>query len=290
MPRKLLLSILGLAVTCTVCCGQTRPPDEKSLWLLWKRHLDNPDNHTEIAALCEESGKKTPHDPFIAVSQGIAAWHLLKAGKIDSATKTLEHMLSKRPNLPATAGVKAGHLHNAGSRMARAWLTRIDREKVKLALRKLYIKEIQYPKSLDTVKSLPKEHWPSLTDRWGKPWLYRLVGFKRLRGFYGQKYELKSTMLGRNSDLSKSLEIPYAGRIDLKPVKLIFSAYGKETVRFVTQSSRSEDTVTSSTGKKEKSVILSVGAKSGGIFFVYMGKNILILSDGDYWKIMPKPR
>ena len=280
--RACFVSILVFAVTCNVCRAQIRTSDERALWLLWKRHINNPGKHEELAAACDKLVKQAPHDPLAAVTRGIAAWHLLKAGRTDTAAALMEAMISDAGpgsslNVPGRSAT-TDCLREAALRMARAWLTRIDREQVKRALQKLYVREIEYPESLDAVAPPAGEMRPPSTDRWGKPWSYRLVTFRRLKGLRGQKYELQSAALGKHSDLRQSLEIPYGSRIRLKPVKILSSAPGKETVQFVT------------TDESGKHVILSLGTESDGIFFAHSGSNILILSDGSHWMVLPKPK
>jgi len=257
--------------------------DEKALWLLWKRHINNSGKHEELAAACDKLVKQAPHDPLAAVTRGIAAWHLLKAGRTDTAATLLEGMISNAGqggsslNVPGRSAM-TDCLREAALSMARAWLTRIDREQVKRALQKLYVREIEYPESLDAIASLAEEMRLPPIDRWGEPWSYRLVTFRRLKGLHGQKYELQSAALGKHSDLWQSLEIPYGSRIRLKPVKILSSASGKETVQFVISD------------ESRKHVVLSLGTEADSIFFAHSGSNILILSDGFHWMVLPKPK
>ena len=76
----------ALAVFCLVAAAwthgraQTAATDEKAAWLLWKHHLENAGDHAAVAAACRDFEKTRPRDPFVAVSRGLQAWHLLKSG------------------------------------------------------------------------------------------------------------------------------------------------------------------------------------------------------------------
>lgn len=257
--------------------AQLQAPDEKALWLLWKNHIENPTNHTSMAASCEEFAAKTPGDPLAIVGQGLAAWHLMKANHIAPARSILEKMSATPSHPSVSAPPEADALRKAGVNMALRWLTRSDLELVKKALQELYAMEIEYPKSLDPLQSLPPKSRPPLTDRWEKPWSYRLVDMRYIKGVSGQKYELQSKMLGGNSDLARALATPYADNIRLKPVRIASSSPGREAAQFI------------STGEKKEPVFLSLGSDAGGIAFAYFGAKILILSDGDHWMILPRP-
>jgi len=283
MLRDYVVYVVSSCVLASAGIAQTGP-DERSLWTIWKLVEEKPDDHTAAVAACAEFGKKNPHDPLLVVTRGITAWHLLKSGRTDAAIQVFEPMAS------AVVQARSDPLQMAALTMGRTWLTRIDRERVKQSLKKLYLRDIEYPASLETLASLPKESRPPLADRWGKPWTYRLVGFRKLRGFSTQKYELQSKLLGRNSDLASALQAPYADGIKLKPVDLLSSGHGKGTVRFTTYSTNSGDSGAASGNKTSRDIIVSVGGNAGPVFFAYMGSRLLVLSDGNHWMVLPGPR
>jgi hypothetical protein len=268
--RFLLSSIAVLQVACACCRAQTvAAPNERGLWALWKQHTENTNRHAQVADACAAFEKASPQDPLRVVARGIAAWHLLKSGKNDAARQILLPMLADRGT----------DLAKAGSDIARRWMTRLDREDVRGALKEVYNRDIAFPESLEALKTLPADRRPPPADRWGKPWEYKLVGFKALRGLPNQKYELISQLLGPESDLRAALADPYAARINLKPSRLVSPAGQSEVVEFVTDGEP--------VARKQ---VMSVGSTSERIVFPYSGQNLILLSDGDCWKVLPKPR
>jgi len=178
---------------------------------------------------------------------------------------------------------KTDPLNIAAKNIANAWLTRMEMEQVKQVLQLYYRKHVEYPKTLDLVKPFQKDNQPPLVDRWGKPWAYGLAEFQSLKklgtlyAMYGQKYTIKSATLGTNSELKASLKVPYASTITLKPVKMLSGMPGKEMVQF------------ESTDGKQTKVILSIGTDNAGISLSYVGPKLLILSDMNYWLVLPRP-
>ena len=245
--------------------------DEKPLWELWQFHLASSNLHDAVAERCAEMAKSTHLYPLTLVAEGLGAWHLLKAEKQDEAVKLLDKLAAQPASGPS--------LPVAAANLGKGWLTRIDRERVRAALQAHYRQEVQYPDNLEPLQKLPAEVRPPARDRYNKLWSYRIVNFKKLRGFQNQKYELSSNTLGARSDLKTELARPYGDAIRLKPVRIMSATPGRETITF-------ERTV----GDKTETVHLSVGSKIDDIEFAYLGPRLLILGDGSHWMIMPRPR
>lgn len=267
MFQRFVICLIGLSACATVCVAQTTStaPDEKTLWTIWKMTQDTPDDHAAIITACKEFKSKMKRDPLVVVTDGIAAWHNLKSGNISAAAQLLTPMISGRPSTP---------LRKAANYSARSWLTRVDMEGVKQALEIIYSDEIEYPKSLDPLKML-KKHKPRMEDRWGRPWSYSLASLKYLIGISGQKYTIRSPTLGYKSDFAKALKIPYGSKMAVRPLSM---GRDKVTIRFVT------------TDEKKKTVYIALGATRESITIAYIGKKLIVASNGDHWKIMPKPR
>ena len=250
--------------------GSPAAKEEAALIVVWKVHLENTNDHAKVLAACEDFRKKSTNSVFRPVCDGLAAWHALQINEPAAAVSLLEPMLKSQ-------GDALGKVVNT---MAKRWLTRLDREKVKLALKRLYRQNIEFPPSLDAMKSLPEADQGPFVDRWKQTWIYRLAEFKspQFKNLRGQKYELQSAALKTDSDLAAALKAPYAARLSLKPSKLLSASPGKETVEFVTSD------------ENPKKVILTAGTESEGMSFPFAGTGMLILSDGDYWAILPRPR
>jgi len=264
--HRIAICSVSLCLLAGLCLAQV-DVNEKAAWDIWKMMESEPNDHPAVVAACEEFRKNNPRDPLIDVTRGIAAWHLLKVNDIPAAVKDLTSMLAK----------ESTPLQKAADEMARTWLSRFDMEWVKRALGTYYRKEVQYPESLDALAGLPEKNRPPLTDRWGKPWAYSLVGFKLLEGFNNQKYTLRCHALGEDSDLADALEIPYAGRINLRPIQMADRDPANELIVFAT------------TDESQKRVMLSERVAFGNIVLAYSGSRILILSDGNHWKFTARP-
>jgi len=272
--RGRLAAVLLLAVSICAQAQSGEEPNEKALWVVWQRQSATPNDHAAMIAACREFEKRSPADPFLVVTRGIAAWHLLKAGEVDAAGERLAPMLN----------VRSSDLLQAASEMARAWTTRLDREVTTASLKAYYRREIAFPESLEALRAEAGHPTPPLADRWAEPWEYRLTGFQQLKGLRNQKYDLRSRTLGPTSDLAGALKIPYASRIRIRPVRLMSSDTMAKVVQFVTEPS------SGSTGDAGEIIHISVGARHGRIFFPFMGKHLILLSDGNHWKVLPKPR
>ena len=101
-----------------------------------------------------------------------------------------------------------------------------------------------------------------------------------MKGLDDQHYLLQSAQLNEASDLETALANPYPGAIKLKPVAVVRSASGAQNIRF--ESDETKD-------QKAGIILMGEGTKLGATTLVYVGNRIIILSDGDYWMIMPKP-
>jgi len=244
------------------------PADEAALWRLWTAHQKAADGEhrtcaTECAALARE------HPTWKPVGEGLAAWHLLKAGATAEAARLLQGLAAAPGDDP---------LVDAGREMARRWLTRLDRAAVQAALRTYYQQFISYPETLAELSAVTNLPTPPLTDRWNKPWRYRRIPFRRLARLRDQRYELESAMLpGAASDLTAALRTPYAGTIRLKAVTVTAAGGERQGVEFETAAAPA------------KRVLLAEGTDYEGVRLVKIGASVLLLSDGDYWLVLARP-
>ncbi|MDP2989580.1 MAG: hypothetical protein Q8O57_03330, partial [Kiritimatiellota bacterium] len=69
----------------------------------------------------------------------------------------------------------------------------------------------------------------------------------------------------------------YAGRILLQPLSLTITGGGAQNVVFQTP------------GDRPEKILLSEGGQAAGISLTYIGAYILILCDGDHWRVIAKP-
>ena len=252
------------------------PAQEAALLSLWARHAADPDDHAGLAAACESFVERYEGAPLTLLARGLQGWHLLKAGQPEAAAQVLERVLEEAGDGPAEGAAGAQLLRAAAADVARSWLTRMDREQVKQALRAYYLRQIAYPESLDAVWSLPEARGGPATDRWGHAWSYRPVGFQGLVGLRGQRYELRSPILGPDSDLQRALARPYGADMAIEPAGTGVGP-DRETVRFTRKRADGGRT----------DLFLRVGTTGDGILFCYRGPRILVLSDRTYWKVFP---
>jgi hypothetical protein len=233
---------------------------------LWRAQIQSPSNHAAHASAWRSAERQFSSGGLRPMFRGFAAWHLLKAGATNDATTVLEAM---------SLG-KATHLEQAGAEMARRWLTRLDREKVRLALRAQYQKEVAFPVTIEPLRALPEAQRPPLADRFGSPWQYSIDGFKAIRGTRGQRYRLLSAALGPTSDLAVALARPYgAEATPPKPVRRVSSGAGGEAA-FMFEAGAERP-------------VVSVGAKVAGWTLAWASDRMLVMSDGDYWALVAPP-
>jgi hypothetical protein len=252
--------ILAVALTGR---AQSVKADEKGLWDIWCVGTNSVFAASEVSEECKKFRTSAPQDPFTVVVSGLEAWNRLKRGDTVTAAAIFNAMLVKGP---------ATGLRKAGDEMARSWLSRIDREQVAHALKECYKRDIEFPASLEAVKVLGDKASIPVTDRWGKPWIYRRGS--TIKGMETQRYDLESAVLGIRSDLKGALKMGYADRMDLKPVRMVPGP--KETIEFKTGDGRS--------------LIREEGDRVNIVNLIYVGTRIIVLSDGNHWSVMAKPR
>ena len=240
--------------------------DERALISLWKVHSQTPKHHEQLAAACSEFSRSHPASPFRPVSESLTAWHMLASSRTDEA-RTLFSRIARRS---ATNAV-----HKAAAHQARAWLTRLDHAVVKQALSDLYLDDLEYPETLSPIFS--RENPPPIHDQWKLPWIYHIVDFAVLKGFHGQRYELESPRLKSHTDLVDALKTSYGARLRLKPIRYMSQTSGKSIL---------EVEVTDSENRT-RHVAMALGSTSDMITFAFEGKHCLVLSDGDYWHVLP---
>jgi hypothetical protein len=268
-PRPTFGLLAGLlsALSLLVATSRARADDEAGLWRVWRQIADKPDDPVAALAACDAFLAAAPSDPLADVVRGLAAWRALKLGRPDPAAPHLERMLA----------VGDSALGLAAAEIARAWLTRLDIEKVRPALRRWYVKNVAYPETLDAFRAWPAAERPPLTDRWGQPWAYRPADLQRLKGFRGQRYELACARLGPRTDLAAALAAAPPLTVPLVPRKVISAGRGTGTVRF---------TPPGAVGPMRD---LSVGMSADGLTFAYLGARLLVFSTGEHWIVVPRP-
>jgi hypothetical protein len=272
-------ALLSSVVACAPALGV---PNERALWQLWQQHATNAVDHEELLAACKTFTDQNPADPLLAVGQTLAAWNLLCLGRqVEAATILVRHL--DKTGVPLEDG--AAHL-------ARSWMTRLDRERVKAALQFYYRREVRYPRSLDELAAyapLPKELALPGRDRWGTPWRYALVGFKTLPGLLDQKYEVSSAKLGPASDLARALAVPYGDGMRVQPTRMLSANPGGEIVELMTEPPAAATADASAAKPAGRTFAVGINSTVEGICLSYVGRSILIVHDNDHWKLLMRP-
>jgi hypothetical protein len=267
IQRSLILPVLLIVLVSSAASFASESLEsERQLWVIWKKHKSSQSEHKEIITQCNRMEQKCPNSSLLVPAKEIKAWHLFRLKQISSGYNLFNGIVNEYSLNPVVT---------AGKEVARRWLTRLDREKLRIYLKKYYTSNIRFPESLAVFARLPASKQPPLKDQWGHKWDYSLVNFKYLKGFNDQKYTLESKKLGNNSDFSEMINKPYKTSLEIEPVKTLKSG-SQETIKFKVD------------GLKQN-IILSEGSDVRGITLAYLGKRIIILSDGDYWVVMPKP-
>lgn len=269
-PVRVVVAALGVAAAPGAA---GTPAQEADLWAAWVRQQKAPLDHAGRVSDCRRFVAANPGDPLIPVLHGMEAWHLLSLERPEEATRVLLPYLS-----PGQDALRRG----AGL-LAKAWLTRLDRERVVAALQQYYRREVRYPASLEKIAAhpgIPESMRPPDTDRWGAAWQYRLVGFTGVPGFLDQRYELESPHFPHTSDLAAALAMPYAAQLRLAPVRVSLDSRGKSVVKFTPDSSPAEG---------EAVTVLSVGNEAGGLYLAFVGDHLVVVCDRLHWKVFRKP-
>jgi len=268
MPvRPWVVATFAVAILLAPRARAQMEAGENAMIGLWKANAAAPDDHEGIIAACRAFRDR--HAAFAPVADTLAAWHELRAARTNAFVSRMESIARSR----ATDAIS-----KAAVNQARGWLTRLDREAVNAALWQVYLKEVEYPPSLEVLEQRPNP--PPLEDRWERPWIYRLRGFKVLTGLRGQRFQLESARLSPDTDLAPALKRPYGAGRKLIPRRFVSRSGGRDILEL--------DFVRAS-GETER-LLLATGATRNRVLFAYRGKRLLVLSDGDYWHIVPPPR
>lgn len=269
--------LMMAAWLATVVVASSQTANEQDLWGLWERHEAQPESHDTHIAACRDFTAKNPTDPLQPVVRGIEAWHLLKLARIEEAVELFAGQL--RP--PRRT------LDRGAEELARAWLSRLDRERVKATLQSYYRKEVRYPDRIEDVLThpkIPKSAHPVMQDRWGDPWRYELVGFKTVPGMKEQKYLIESVRLGSMSDFTTALELPYAERIRVKPVRFVAAGHGRQVIEF------EEEWGGGGSALVKKKVVMGPGDRLGLVTLLYVGQHLMVVYDRLHWRVFLNPR
>ena len=274
-----LCSVLCLGLMSRVAAAE---PNERALWQLWCQHSTNALDHEALLASCQAFTNQNPSDPFVLVGQTMEVWNLLHLGRQTEAAAILTHHLEKTGT----------PLANGASYLAKSWMTRIDRDRVKAALQFYYRREVRYPRSLDELFAyapLPQALAPPRQDQWGQDWRYVLVGFKALPGLLDQKYGISSSRLGEGSDLAEALAVPYGGLIRVRATRMLSSTPGNEIVEWMIARPPAAAAGKEKAKPAERTVALGVNSTAEGVFVAYVGRTILIVYDDNHWKLLIRP-
>lgn len=232
--------------------------DEDLFGRLFQLHLTNAAADAAMAAQAARTADSLPPGPYRSAARALQGWRLLRAGKTADARAAYAALLAD-PATPASL-----------AELARRWLTRLDLEQVRAALRTAWIRDIRYPESLE---QLPEPR-PPLKDRWDRPWSYRVRASKRL-GAEGQTYDLQSTALGADSALAPALARPWP---DALPVRILSVAGANPVVTF--------ETIPPLAPHRPA---LSEGKSWNGLVLVKVGPKALLLVQGDHLFLPLKP-
>lgn len=269
-PPGLVVTVAVICLGVIGACDVTATPtirDEQLIRHLWQQHDSAPTAHAEIAGLCARIESQHSGTPFLPLVRCLAAWHLMQQGQLENARIIWAGLASATPG--------GDPIGQAAQRMARTWLTRMDRDLIRDALQKAYRDQVQYPKTLAELGPSFEGHPLPTHDRWGDPWVYEWTSFRFLRVSPGQRYRLESRNIRNTSDVREAMKIAYGNGFDIRPVRLIDAGGGRRTIVFETAGG--------------SSVVLTSGATHGGQTLVYAGNEIIVLTNADHWIVFPRP-
>jgi hypothetical protein len=278
---------LGMLAIVSLCAGAATgalaaEPNDRGLWQLWYQHATNAPDHEALLAACRTFADPKVFNPLAPVAHSLAAWDLLRLDRKADAVALLTAQLSTTDT----------PLKNGAANLAKAWLTRMDRERLRAGLQFYYRREVRYPRSLNdlfTYAPLPKDASLPPTDRWGASWRYALTGFKSMPGLMDQHYDLSCARLEKRSDLAAALAIPYASRVRVKPTRMLSTVPGGEVVEMILLSDAPQPADADPQKPAGKTIAIGINSTAEGMTLVYVSKLILILHDSDHWTVLPHP-
>lgn len=257
-------------------------PNERAVWILWHQHATNTPDYAALLTACQAFTNQNASDPLAPVVRVMAAWDLLQLDRKAEAVASLSRL----------AGRTGSRIDEAASSLANAWLTRLDRERLKAALQFYYRREVRYPRTIDellTYKGLPKELMPPREDRFEMAWRYSLVGYKSIPGLLDQKYELSATRLGKGSDLAEALAVPYGSLLRIKPLRMLSSKPGGEIVEWMILPASSGAPETEPAQATGPTMALGLDSTAEGMSVACIGRSIVIVYDTYHWKVFARP-
>jgi hypothetical protein len=247
-----------------VALHAARPEEERAVAFLYDQWKNGPANATSVVQAADEILPRLAPGPWRDAGEAFRTFALLEAGQTDKARLALEALHGSPSTAPAVA------------EWCKRWLTRLDREKVREALRASYRREIRFPESLAPLAAISPP--PPMTDRWGAPWRYRLSPPKRIPGITAQSYLLESPSLGRLSDLAAALAQPRPESPSIRPVGLVPQpGQTMPLVRFETIRPPVEQ------------AILAVRSSWKGVTLLDVGETFLLLAENDYLFVLRRP-
>ena len=267
-----LRRLLGSSILMGVCVAAARVGpaaelDDRQFLAFWGRQAAASHDSEAAIEVCRKDIAVQTNSVYLPVLRSVLAWHELHAGRAEEGAAILTTLLSDRKDL----------MSSSANIMARRWLTRLDRERVRKALSAYYARHVAFPESLAPLLALPEDQRPPAVDRWNQPWRYHRALFKRLAGLSDQRYELRSVELDSESDLKAILAIPYETPADLAPLRVVSRFENQAAVEFQDHAAPPLKTV------------LTEGARSGRFCFVHLVVQSVLLSDGDRWHLVPLP-
>lgn len=262
---------LCAAYLLTTPIATANPPAEAILWRLWNRHMADTSDHETLTGLFQDFSRQHADDPLEPVARTLAAWHLLKLNRLDDAREWLTPLLAPTRQPPA----RGAH------ELARAWMSRLDREEVVRALDWYRTREVHFPPRLASLlehPALPAELRPPATDRWGQQWVYRAEAMRTMPQLAGQRYTLESRSLSGTSDFKRSLAAPYAEGIPFETARVLSTGGRISTVQLIHPD------------QPGAPVAVSVGARHDDVYVEYASEHLIILRDSKHWKLIRTTR
>lgn len=257
---------IALALPAIMCAFAAGPSPDAAVAALVARHSEQVEagDNAAAASSCRTALSSGALGRFSPVATAMLGIDLIAEGNAEEGAKTLARLV-----LANAAG--SDQVAVAADIQARRWLSRLDREKVVAALKAYYAANVEYPPSLDALRSMKSA--PPLLDRWKEPWTYRLANFKALKGVSAQRYTLESRKVGRSSDLKKAIAARAAS--SAPEGWRVSKAGGSDSGAIMVEAPGGERSV------------MREGSDRSGIRFVCLAGQNALFSTGDDWFIIP---
>jgi hypothetical protein len=223
-------------------------------------------NWPEAAKVYEAFAAEHASDAYAPVASVLQGIILRRELKQPAQAKLAFERAARAPDTP---------LGNELKQVAMAWIARMQMEQVDAALRKYYVKKVEYPEKLDELVAVKLVAPEELIDPWGKPIGYRAGTLGFAPKVPRQKYWLTCSSIEGDSGRFKQI---------LKDSVTFGRQY---QVKAITTGDQLKAVLAPADDPK-KALSVSEGTKVGSAKVIKITTDVVILSDSDLVAVLTR--